>query len=382
MKRGLFVQTERRRFWLCTCALSAASLAHAQEGEPVGPPPSPPPAANSNAPATEPQDEKPMSPAEAELSAAEFDAWPDFQYADDPDAPPQSQCLDLFTPDENPPAPLPVIVWIHGGGWQDGDKRGGLDWKPACFTHAGFVLAMVNYRLAPAFVYPSFMLDAARAVAWLRVHVGEHGGDPDRIVVVGHSAGSHIAGLLATDPHWLVDATAAQGRTSSNPPAPTDPSNPSTALNPPDPPKQPISQVPWLKGVVLIDGGSYDLVRRAQRQTDAENTIGLVFGRDGSLWAAASPVTHVAAGKNLPPFLLIHAGTNRVNELARRELAGLLQRAEVPVELIDAPEQSHVSIQRNLGAPDDPTTAKVIDFLRKVTNAPSPAAKPKRHGPY
>jgi arylformamidase len=144
-------------------------------------------------------------------------------------------------------------------------------------------------------------------------------------------------------------------------------------------------QVPWLKGAVLIDGGSYDLVRRAQRQTDAENTIGLVFGRDGSLWSEASPVTHVAAGRNLPPFLLIHAGTNRVNEFARRELAGLLQNAAVPVELVDAPDQTHVSIQRNLGAPDDPTTAKVVEFLRKVTASPLPPAprqKTKRRGPY
>jgi arylformamidase len=376
--------TDRRWTWLCTYILSAAAVAHAQEGEPIRPPLAPPPA-------TEPQDDKPMTPAEAELSAAEFDAWPDLQYADDPDAPPQSQCLDLFTPDENPETPLPVIVWIHGGGWQDGDKRGGLDWKPACFTHAGFVLAMVNYRLAPAFHYPSFMLDAARAVAWLRVHVGEHGGDPDRIVVVGHSAGSHIAGLLATDPHWLVDATAAAGTTATDPsnlstaPKPSAPPNPSTAPIPPAPQKPPAMQVPWLKGAVLIDGGSYDLVRRAQRQTDAENTIGLVFGRDGSLWSEASPVTHVAAGRNLPPFLLIHAGTNRVNEFARRELAGLLQNAAVPVDLVDAPDQTHVSIQRNLGAPDDPTTAKVVEFLRKVTASPLPPAprqKTKRRGPY
>ena len=352
----MIVSTPRRWLAISTAVVAAAATAHAQEGEGARPPPVTAPPAS----ATEPQEEKPMSPAELELSAAEYDAWPDFQYADDPDAPPQSQCLDLFTPDENPATPLPVIVWIHGGGWQDGDKRGGLEWKPACFTHAGFVLATVNYRLAPAHLYPSFMVDVARAVAWLRLHVGAHGGDPDRIVVVGHSAGSHIAALLATDPRWLADAAAAT------------------------------TQVPWLKGAVLIDGGSYDLVRRAQRQTDAENTIGLVFGRDGSLWAEASPVTHVAAGKGLPPFLLIHAGTNRVNELARRELAGLLVRAEVPVELVDAPEQNHISIQRNLGAPDDPTTAKVVEFLRKVTNAtapapkpvPKPGSRPKRRGPY
>jgi len=365
-------QIDRRWLWLCTYALSAATVANAQVVEPAPPPANATPTPRQ-APAPPPQEEKPMSPAEAELSAAEFDGWPDLQYADDPDLPPQTQCLDLFTPAAPTGRPLPVVVWIHGGGWQDGDKRGALEWKPACFTHAGFVLATVNYRLAPQFLYPAFMLDVARAVAWLHAHAGEFGGDPDRIVVMGHSAGSHIAALLATDPRWLAEAEVAPGTTSPTPPPPA---------------SQPPSQVPWLKGAVLIDGGSYDLVRRAQRQTDAQNTIGLVFGRDGSLWAEASPVTHVAAGRNLPPFLLIHAGTNKVNELAARQLARLLQRAGVPVEQADAPDQNHLSIQSVLGAPDDSTTANVVEFICKVTGAPLPAPPPKptpkptRHGPY
>jgi acetyl esterase/lipase len=353
---------------IATWVASVAAIAHAQEGDP--PPATPPPSATLTAPATEPE-ERPMTPAEAELSAAEFIAWPDLRYADDADAPPEAQCIDLFTPDEPPKSPLPILVWIHGGGWQDGDKRGALEWKPARFTHDGFVLATVNYRLAPAFLYPSFMLDAARAVAWLHAHAGEFGGDPERIVLMGHSAGAHIAALLATDPHWLADALAAPGAGTPNP-------------------SPPAAQVPWLKGVVLVDGGSYDLVRRAGRQTDAENSIGLVFGRDGSLWAEASPVTHVAAGKNLPPFLLIHAGAAKATEVARRELARALRLAEVPVEQVDAPDQNHGTIVKVLGAPDDPTTANVVEFLCKVTGAPmpappanpKPAVKPKRHGPY
>ena len=366
------MQIDRRWLWLVACAVSTAALAHAQESEPARPPPpvTPPPPAAPTAPATEPQ-EKEMTPEEAELSAAEFVAWPDLRYADDPDAPPDSQCLDLFTPDAPHKSPLPVLVWIHGGGWQDGDKRGALEWKPARFTHDGFVLASVNYRLAPTFLYPSFMQDAARAVAWLHAHAGEFGGDPERIVLMGHSAGAHIAGRLATDPHWIADALAAPGAGA-----------PDRAT--------PQQQVPWLKGAVLVDGGSYDLVRRAKAQTDAENTIGLVFGRDGSLWSEASPVTHVAGGKNLPPFLLIHAGSAKATELSARELARLLRKAEVPVEQVDAPDQNHGTIVTVLGAPDDPTTAMVVEFLCGVTGAPMPAPAPlpkpppksKRHGPY
>lgn len=376
------MKLDRRWLWVGAWMVSTAAVAHAQEVAPARPPP---PATLPQA--AEPQEEKPMTPAEAELSAAEFDAWPDLQYADDPDLPPQTQCLDLFTPDESPKTRLPVVVWFHGGGWQDGDKRGNLEWKPACFTHAGFVLATVNYRLAPQYLYPDFMLDAARAVAWLHAHAGEYGGDPDRIVVMGHSAGSHIAGLLATDPRWLAQAAAAPGTIAPSPPQPES----TPAVSTTEPPQaqassSPTMQVPWLKGAILVDGGSYDLVRRAKNNTDAQNTIGLVFGRDGSLWPEASPVTHVAAGKGLPPFLLIHAGTAKVNELAARQLGNLLRRAEVPVEQVDAPDQNHLSILTALGAPDDPTTAKVLEFLCKVTGAPPrlppPAVQPtpKKHG--
>jgi acetyl esterase/lipase len=331
----------RARVQALLLVAAAAAVARAQESEPP-----------------------PVTPEEAELAEATFIAWPDRQYSDDADLPPETQCLDLFTPEEAPAAPLPVVVWIHGGGWQSGDKRGALEWKPACFTHAGFLLATVNYRLAPAFKYPAFMVDVARAIAWLRAHVGEYGGDPERIVLMGHSAGSHIAALLAADRHWFSDAGIA-------PPADPQPSN---------------SQPSWLKGVVLVDGGGYDLGRRAQHDTDAENSIEMVFGKERSVWESASPVTHVAAGKNLPPFLLIHAGTQKATELEARQLARLLRRANVPVEQVEAPDQDHGTIQQVLGAPGDPTTAKVLEFVRGVTGAaapaPKPKPKPKRHGPY
>jgi acetyl esterase/lipase len=332
---------------IAATVVAAAAVARAQE----------PPAVN-------PADaERPPTPEEAELAAATFLAWPDRQYADDPDAPPQSQCLDLFTPAEKPASPLPVVVWIHGGGWQEGDKRGGLEWKPACFTHAGFLLASVNYRLAPAFLYPTFMADVARAVAWLHDHVAEYGGDPQRMVLMGHSAGAHIAALLATDRHWLADA----------------------GIAPSDPPQHSL-----LKGVVLLDGGGYDLERRARNSVDAENTLGLVFGRDHSQWAAASPVTHIAAGQGLPPFLLVHAGTQKATAVEARELARALRGANVPVEQVEAPDENHGTIQRVVGGPNDPTTVKVLEFMRKVTGAVAPATtptaaperKPKRHGPY
>ena len=348
----------------CTVA-AAAAVARAQEDEREKPPVVPPEgAAPQVLPAVNPTDaERPMTPEEAELAAATFLAWPDRQYADDPDLPPETQCIDLFTPEKKPESPLPVIVWIHGGGWQDGDKRGALEWKPACFTHAGFVLASVNYRLAPAFLYPAFMVDVARAVAWLHAHVQEYGGDPERMVLMGHSAGAHIAALLATDQHWLADAGIA-------PPAD--------------------AQHSLLKGLVLLDGGGYDLERRARNSVDAENSLGLVFGRDHSQWAAASPVTHIAAGKGLPPFLLVHAGTQKATAVEARELARALRGASVEVEQVEAPDEIHGTIQKVVGGPNDPTTVQVLDFFRKVTGAAAPAPKPattptrkpKRHNPY
>lgn len=122
---------------------------------------------------------------------------------DVPYGPEVRQRLDVYAPDRA--AHGPVIVFWHGGSWSTGNKRQYRFVGDALAKH-GFVAVIPNYRLHPAVKFPAFMDDAALAVAWVRLHASEYGGDPDRIVLMGHSAGAQIATLLAYDGTYLKRA--------------------------------------------------------------------------------------------------------------------------------------------------------------------------------
>jgi acetyl esterase/lipase len=106
-------------------------------------------------------------------------------------------------------------VWIHGGGWRKGDKRIGARKKADLFTNHRYLFASINYRLSPAesnpdperadpgrIRFPDHPTDVGEALGWLRHNVAERGGDPRRFVLMGHSAGAHLAALVATDPEF------------------------------------------------------------------------------------------------------------------------------------------------------------------------------------
>lgn len=113
--------------------------------------------------------------------------------------------LDICTPDGA--GPFPVVILVHGGGWGSGDKSGaerpnsGADITPwfQPLTDAGIAWVSINYRLAPAHRWPAQIEDTRAAVAWVRSHIAEHGGDPARLALMGHSAGGHLA-LMAAMP--------------------------------------------------------------------------------------------------------------------------------------------------------------------------------------
>jgi alpha-beta hydrolase superfamily lysophospholipase len=115
----------------------------------------------------------------------------------------RDQCLDLFLP--RGLKDYPVVVLVHGGAWMTGDNR-------ACglYTSVGEFLAsrgigavLPNYRLSPRIKHPSHVRDIARAFAWSHAHIAEHGGSPERMFLVGHSAGGHLVSLLTTDERYL-----------------------------------------------------------------------------------------------------------------------------------------------------------------------------------
>jgi acetyl esterase/lipase len=122
------------------------------------------------------------------------------------------QALDLYVP-EGLAAPAPVLLFFYGGSWQSGSKATYRAFGQA-FASQGIVTAVADYRLYPRVKYPAFVEDGARAFRFLHDRVAQHGGDPARIVLCGHSAGAYIATMLALNPLYLdaLDASPAQIR--------------------------------------------------------------------------------------------------------------------------------------------------------------------------
>ena len=127
-------------------------------------------------------------------------------YGDDP-----QQAVDIYRPHgASADARLPVIVWFHGGGWDSGGREF-YGFAGRALAAEGFVVVVAGYRLGEAGRWPGFVEDGAAAVRWAHANIAAHGGDPQRIILSGHSAGAHIAALLALDTDQLGDLVSAGG---------------------------------------------------------------------------------------------------------------------------------------------------------------------------
>jgi len=109
--------------------------------------------------------------------------------------------LDIYQPAKNAGS-APVIVFFYGGNWVSG-KREDYAFVGQALAKRGFVVVVPDYRLYPEARYPDFLDDAAQAVAWTEREIGNYGGDPKRVFVMGHSAGAYNAAMLALDARWL-----------------------------------------------------------------------------------------------------------------------------------------------------------------------------------
>ena len=116
------------------------------------------------------------------------------------------QKLDIYTPKQaqnNAQQKPPVVIFYYGGSWDSGNKS---DYKFAAeaFTSNGFVTVIPDYRVYPEVVFPGFMADPAKAAKWVKDHIQEFGGDPNRVFLAGHSAGAHIAVMLSLNDEYLA----------------------------------------------------------------------------------------------------------------------------------------------------------------------------------
>lgn len=119
------------------------------------------------------------------------------RFGDDP-----RQKLDVYRPSKTADSSLPIIIFIYGGSWNSGSKAG-YSFVGRALASRGFLVAIPDYRLVPTIRYPAFLEDNADAVKWVVAHAHSLGGDPNRVVLAGHSAGAYDAAMLALDGRWL-----------------------------------------------------------------------------------------------------------------------------------------------------------------------------------
>ncbi len=113
------------------------------------------------------------------------------------------QALDVYVPKNTAKSPLPVVLFFYGGSWDSGNKQDYLFVAEALCSQ-GFVVVIADYRVYPAVTFPALMQDPASALNWVINHIAQYQGDPNRLFLLGHSAGAHLATLLSMDAHYLA----------------------------------------------------------------------------------------------------------------------------------------------------------------------------------
>ena len=280
----------------------------------------------------------------------------------------QRQILDVYAPRDAKHAP--VIILVHGGTWMFGDKNFRGRYRPGCqaLARQGIVMVSINYRLSPAVKHPEHVKDLARAFSWVRGHIADHGGDHDRIVLCGHSAGGHLVSLLAAaDTYWEDKSL---GLTDADRRA--------------------------LRGVIAVSGvyripvaDEFAMISREMLRTrvldqdgrprmpaalipiltlagEKANPFTLVFGEDEKVCKEASPLTHIRKG--LPPFLLLNAERELplLREMAR-EFQTALKQADVPVAHRHINGSTHHDILFRLDRSEDPVSRELLRFADQCT---------------
>ena len=207
--------------------------------------------------------------------------------------------LDVYVP-QGLNGPAPVLLFFYRGAWSSGDRSQYLAFGQS-FASKGIVTVVADYRLYPQVKYPAFAQDAARALAWVHAHAREHGGDPARIFVSGHSAGAYNAVMLASEPKFIESVG---------------------------------GRLDWIRGVIGI-AGPYDFLPL----TDPDY-IDMFHGANNQ---DAMPVNHVD-GKR-PPMLLA-TGSDDGTVLPRNSdrMAAKLKAHGNSAEVIKYPGVGHVGI--------------------------------------
>lgn len=230
---------------------------------------------------------------------------------------------------------LPVLVWLYGGGWYSG-ARDDYGFVGRAFARQGFIVVIPDYRIVPEGHWPDFLQDSAAAVAWTERHIAEHGGDPGRIALSGHSAGAYNAVMLALDPQWMQEAG---------------------------------SDASAIRGVAAL-AGPYDFLP-FEKGGRADVAMGDIRPAERT-----QPIQFVRA--DAPPLWLGHGTADTVVRVRNSQnLAAAMQRAGGTATLRTYDGLSHNDLVMALTGPlayKGPILAEATDFLRGATARRLPPA--------
>jgi acetyl esterase/lipase len=221
----------------------------------------------------------------------------------------EQQRMDVYLPRHA--AGAPVILMVHGGGWRRGDKRmeSVVQNKMSRWVSQGFVFISINYRLLPETAPIEQARDVASALATIQSKAAEWGGDPERLILMGHSAGAHLSALLAASPE-LVKQSGAR---------------------------------PWL-GTVALDSAAFDVVQIMEARHPG--LYDDAFGEDPTYWRQASPFHHLTAA--MRPLLAV-CSTRRSDSCAQaHRFEDKATTLKVRVSVLEE-DLSHREINQQLG---------------------------------
>jgi arylformamidase len=261
---------------------------------------------------------------------------PDLAYGADP-----KQRLDLSVPTVRG---FSTVLFVHGGSLTDGDKAD-ENYRNACvpFPAAGIACANVNYRLAPAHIWPAQADDVAAAVTWVQKNIASRGGDPHKLFLVGHSSGAMLVALVGTDERYLA-RHGLKGRDLRG--------------------IMPMGSIMWddeLEQALIKHGRNR--VEEAFRRHPGNKIFSSL-----DTYLESWPIRHVRAG--LPPFLFLIAASEQEQPPVLKTNMKFVEDARTlgnSAEYKVLTNRTHYSSIRNLSTPGDPVFEIVRDFIRKFS---------------
>ncbi|MFK7909917.1 MAG: alpha/beta hydrolase [Akkermansiaceae bacterium] len=267
------------------------------------------------------------------IDGAELASKKHIRYQKTPGASPIRQILDVHYDAKTIGKAKPVILWIHGGAWKFGNKTHSIESKANAFISEGYVLVAMNYRFHPKVSWKEQAGDVSAAAKWIQDNIQSYGGDPKRLVLMGHSAGAHLAALAGADPSHLKKAG-----------------------------------VPYyhIKCVVLLDGAGYDLP--SVMKTAKGKYLELykeVFGNEPAQLKAASPTHQFGKKRPAPAYLIIPISRREITQQQSNDLAKAIKQSGNHAEVFVARNRTHMTLNKRIGSPGDTPTKAIFDFLNK-----------------